>query len=362
MMRLLQSISSAMTCGVGGQASNDVANSPWEAARNAQLASKWGVSAADVAAAFCVASAQYGTGELAIVFLLARGVNCYICGLDSLLNPSCKHSKAMRKWVDGVILVDGDLTPNKQLQSFEDFLQTEAAWSGFDSYVFHVAKGVSVVQRWQRSDSLCFMNAPIVLQHYLVALHQPDVGMIDMTKLIRERFCFKSFEHCLRRTDGVSAETLLDQIFTQWPRVDRIYFQECYVNQDFDLSRRLDKYGPALVSEFVVHSDFYLSRGVRFVGEPRGPIVGLHAMVLIGARRDATGKQWYLLQNWWKDMQFVEMSEEYLKGCEPVISFVEGEQTAIRNGLPVLPFLTAVNDLDLPDGPVFTGPLRPRLV
>ena len=65
-------------------------------------------------------------------------------------------------------------------------------------------------------------------------------------------------------------------------------------------------------------------------------------MVLIGTRRDSvTGKRWCLLQNWWPSMQFVEVSEEYLKRCQAVVYFVESAQNAIPAKIPTSKSLIA---------------------
>jgi hypothetical protein len=48
-----------------------------------------------------------------------------------------------------------------------------------------------------------------------------------------------------------------------------------------------------------------------------------HAMILIGGRRDKHGKLWLLLQNWWPDMQLVEVSAEYFATCKASLSFVD---------------------------------------
>jgi hypothetical protein len=53
-------------------------------------------------------------------------------------------------------------------------------------------------------------------------------------------------------------------------------------------------------------------------GKPAGAVSstagtsGTHAMVLIGCRRDETGKMWFLIQNTWRCMVLFEVSAEYL--------------------------------------------------
>jgi hypothetical protein len=45
-----------------------------------------------------------------------------------------------------------------------------------------------------------------------------------------------------------------------------------------------------------------------------------HAMVVIGGRR-VKGKLWLLLQNWWDDMQLVEVDADNFAGCQATLSF-----------------------------------------
>ena len=49
-----------------------------------------------------------------------------------------------------------------------------------------------------------------------------------------------------------------------------------------------------------------------------------HSMTCIGGRCDPNkNKTWLLLQNWWDDMQFIEVSVDYFKACGGELSFVE---------------------------------------
>lgn len=57
------------------------------------------------------------------------------------------------------------------------------------------------------------------------------------------------------------------------------------------------------------------------LGDGKNKIVGTHAMVLIGGRREASGKLWFLLQNTWSNMQLVEVSADYLKASKATIVF-----------------------------------------
>ena len=49
--------------------------------------------------------------------------------------------------------------------------------------------------------------------------------------------------------------------------------------------------------------------------------LGLHAMVLIGGRQEKN-KKWLLFQNWWEDMQLVEVSDTYFNDVGGVLQFL----------------------------------------
>ena len=49
----------------------------------------------------------------------------------------------------------------------------------------------------------------------------------------------------------------------------------------------------------------------------------LHTMIILHARKDKKDQTWwFLMQNWWPDMQLVEVSEEYLADSEALLDFV----------------------------------------
>ena len=119
----------------------------------------------------------------------------------------------------------------------------------------------------------------------------------------------------------------------------------------------LKTYGPGLVNSFVLHTDFFNPPGkLGFDGEPEGPVVGNHSMVLIGVRRERTrtAKRWFLLQNWWSHSQFAEVSEEYMMACYAEVMFVKTPQHAILHALPSHDHIIAeTEDIDTSEQQVF---------
>jgi hypothetical protein len=55
-----------------------------------------------------------------------------------------------------------------------------------------------------------------------------------------------------------------------------------------------------------------------------------HAMVLIGGRQDKKENVWLLLQNWWDEMQFVEVSTRYFRESQGKLLFVD-DHTILKN-------------------------------
>ena len=299
------------------------------------LASEWSVTASVIERSV-VEAGKIGTYDVGIIFLLAKGIALGAKASDGslntqhkmLLNPPNQDWKARRALLNSIVVSSNDITFDYEppgWQTFADFLSACPAWQDKDAYIFHVAKSVTLARRHQLS-GLSYMHAPLVLQHYLVSLHQPDVGMIDMTKYIRQRFSSEQLQQHIFDNKRRDSSELLEVILEP---------DSMMILSSLDLyEQHLKQYGPGLVSGFRVFDDFYNGMKTSFDGAPRSiggksrrdpdALHGLHAMLLIGVRREAeSGKRWFLLQNWWKHSQFVEVSEEYLTYLIPPVYFVK---------------------------------------
>jgi len=71
----------------------------------------------------------------------------------------------------------------------------------------------------------------------------------------------------------------------------------------------------------------------------------------------SSGKSFFLLQNWWKKKQFVEVDEVYMKKCRPNIYFVETPQTKIPEEFPTNNMCTFLENenLDKPESYAMEG-------
>jgi hypothetical protein len=108
------------------------------------------------------------------------------------------------------------------------------------------------------------------------------------------------------------------------------------------LEQHLKAYGAGLVSHFRIEPRFHSFKQVSseefqlpiFDGDvavSSDPDVSdsYHAMVLVGMLKKSDGKWWLLLQNWWPQMQLVEVSQQYFLSSGASICFVSNNQTGI---------------------------------
>ena len=214
-------------------------------------------------------------------------------------------------------------------------------------------KGKDVlVQRAQLSE-LCYIHGPDMLQHYLVSMNtKQPAGMIDISKLIHDNFDARQLEDHIFKDYGGSSETMLKYILEAGSIVS---------SEGIGMAeQRLRQYGPLLVARFEVHLDFFNNTVHRHHGKPFGKYKGLHAMVLIGARTDEKGKRFFLLQNWWKDKQFIEVDEEYLEHSSATLYYVKTPQHSIPDKFTVDYAKFAENEnLDKPESyPELEGPIK----
>jgi hypothetical protein len=177
------------------------------------------------------------------------------------------------------------------------------------------------------------MHAPAVLQHYLVSIHSKGVHheAIEIARFLRDHLPGEDVKHHILDDKGGNAVNFLHTI-TQNPEltlkplaipkaIDPDHHQCCeaiakymsFVNQ------------PALISQFKVESLFLtptVGSGIKFEGKPNDVGSLTHAMLLVGYRTTKDGQYFFLLQNWWKDRYFIEVSSEYLAAATPQIHFV----------------------------------------
>jgi hypothetical protein len=263
-------------------------------------------------------------------------------------------------------LIAGDfIGPAPQGLTFREawakFEEKVPAWRDkSSSYIFwddhaHI-EGLQVI-RIQES-GLCYIHAPVVLQHYLVSINSGGIRheMIDISKFVRTTFGFSSiFNRILNDGGGVSLRLLrtisghsddLRKDSYEIPETSSPNHQTITALIMHQLRARK---APALVSNFMVLPSFGALE-VPSYNEFHGHSENLHAMVLVGYRTDpVTGQVFFLLQNWWKSMPFVEVSSAYFASAGAAITFVNSQLTSIPTKFPTIVSSYAETNADFPE-------------
>jgi hypothetical protein len=264
-------------------------------------------------------------------------------------------------------LIAGDfIGPAPQGLTFREawakFEEKVPAWRDkSSSYIFwddhaHI-EGLQVI-RIQNS-GLCYIHAPVVLQHYLVSINSGGTNheMIDISKFVRATFGFSSiFNDIVFDHGGYSLQILHtisghgDDLRTTSPLT---LFEPSWpahqVAVDTIVHQLRSRKAPALVSNFMVLPSFGTLEVPSYT-EFHGHSENLHAMVLVGYRTDpVTGQVFFLLQNWWKSMPFVEVSSAYFASAGAAITFVNSQLTSIPTKFPTIVSSYAETNADFPE-------------
>ena len=191
---------------------------------------------------------------------------------------------------------------------------------------------------------LCFLHAPIVALHYLLNMTARHPETIDISRFMLMHVGDGGTARYVLTDSGGSAESVLLQLAqprlgaTEATLVSRPYNFGAVSDVGPELRRLLSVLGPGVVTSFLVEEALASPR-TSYTGARTTPLVGLHALVLVGVRFDvASGKYFMICQNSWARLPFFEVDEDYWYDCKAQVSFVNTKQTALRPGY-------ATNDL-----------------
>lgn len=204
--------------------------------------------------------------------------------------------------------------------------------------VLHFVHTDACIQRYQKS-KLCYLHAVTMVQYYAICFycqkHNLPIqhSVLNIGFYIKENFDSDRLRKHILDNKGGTSFLELKAILQPDSKFAHVYF-----DTDDDvvptIVSNLKKYGPCLVSNFLVTTDFCDKKVHRHCGSLDKDSKGSgHAMVMVGYKYDE-GKHWFLLQNWWLEKQFVEMDIEYLASCSPSLHWVTTEQTEIPEGKP----------------------------
>ena len=196
---------------------------------------------------------------------------------------------------------------------------------------FSVEQQARIMVIRKQKSGLCYLHAPVVLEHYLIAI--ATEGKNSSTYDIGKYKAFVS-NFILEDTGGSSRDTL-----NELCGLTKVGDVKCYTIPDKEdghlysatcqLILERVALSPALISLFHVYPDFGQTNEVSFSGVPAlndnvaQSDVERHSMVLIGARKTSEGEYYFLLQNWWEGRYFIEVSGEYFHHCQAQITFVK---------------------------------------
>ena len=298
---------------------------------------KWNITQAQFAAAKKAAVHLGYADDQRIEFLCSKGVPStwsphqmsnknLKTRFDLLVNPPKKPKKDKIYWQDRQNSLHGilglpmghrekravkDYTTIPEDISFTKFVQTHPEWAdGKGVFVFFrdhpsVLKKDVLIQREQIYGT-CAIHAPVTLQHYLVAMQNGGAApTLDIPSWMRKHGSKFILEGVLFG-NGAPADVVLQQILEK-PSFD-------FGSSFSDIPKNLEQYGPALLPWWGVADDFWT--GWQHCGPASNatPKQG-HSMLVVGYRRLSDGTIRLLLQNWWRDKQFVEVDEEYYNSC-----------------------------------------------
>jgi hypothetical protein len=332
--------------------------------RYSEFAEEWNCDEVKLCDAFIHAK-ELGTLEHhnLIAFLIAKNIknkniiypedSHSISSLYSLVSgPIDSFWKECRQRLDRIMNRAGktnDKLPDT-VQSLEQFLTKVPDWRT-NSYIFPKNNNIALKQISQRS-GLCFINAPEILQYYLVAKNNRpnETGMIDTLMMIRNCWDNERLKQHIFQDTGGSSVNLLREILEP----------NSLVTPTSKFETHFKKYGPLLISGFVVHEDFLMENKHSHDDEPQGDVVGTHAMIIIGTRRDTENRLWFLVQNWWDSKQFVEISKRYLVNSRAVCFVVKTKQKIIPKEFPTHFHTYAESEhLDKSEQLIFEDPVCP---
>ncbi|CAE7840620.1 unnamed protein product [Symbiodinium sp. CCMP2592] len=277
-----------------------------------------------------------------LLFLYAKGVlrqevsEARKAKLAALLLPDDIYEESKQRLRRLVLEGEHSQSVLDDSNSFTRLLNLLPSWRDNLSYVAFRDDGrisCGLLERVQLS-GLCYMHAPVVLQAYLVAMQATGTSkMLDLADYIRKYRTAKELEDHIFRDEGGSSQAFLREIlsnssgvvdFSCRSLVDEIVGQAIIKR----IVSNLKEFGPALVSGFMVTENFLDAKIHQYFGQDNSNEVGLHAMVLVGHRKDG-GQDRFLLQNWWSDKGFIEVDAEYLAGQRASLVFVQSDQPDI---------------------------------
>jgi len=180
-----------------------------------------------------------------------------------------------------------------------------------------------VTQYRVQDSSNCFAQAAILLHFYLQLVHDKNLKkeeayICNLSRFVRNLYEGKDLYEYIIEDAGDTFEKVLDKL------LDGDYdVPPDYGDMAFDTYvQKLKLHGPAIVKMFI-GEDFHAKNKYVYKGSPaRGAKIEGHAMLLVGVMRVGADEfmvegtdMFFILQNFWKDKQFVMVRRDYFREC-----------------------------------------------
>lgn len=252
-----------------------------------------------------------------------------------------------RKRLDCLISSNSTFQKNKneeeKIETWDDFTSKVKLWDNKEeSFVIwrdHRDYKEDVLVQIHQPDGSSYINAPIVLQHYLISMDRGRfAGVKDIFDIING-FSADQLTDYIFNESGNSV-SLLKNILQKNTRISTCSLAD--IDRDF-----LSKYGPTLVTGFQTDENFKNGNKSSYVNiscDNSTSIVDTTSMLICGCRVE-NNKTYYLLQNWWNQKQFIEVDYQYMESCNPFYYYV---QTPQRNFSSNTKFIYIPSELEKP--------------
>jgi hypothetical protein len=302
------------------------------------------------------------------MFLRSRSVDESECDVQNWTVPQRERLKRIMDGDNAYSLPDALLITytDEVLGEVTDIIDFDGEFDKFHKKVGHNAwqadasiiffrrypsiVGLKVLRR--QLSGLCFMHAPVVLQHYLVAIETgaTNVEMIDVASYIGQFRKGSALLFHIKENFGGNAEQFMREInYHVNLETDRVSIPDVSASYFSSICEDLMSYltlKPALVSNFRVDDLFLTSEDCSFSTTSDSRYIGNHAMVLIGMRRCPDKKFMFLLQNWWEKKFFIEVSASYMKNSDARITMFKSPIPRIPTNFPCVRAIYAETSVD----------------
>jgi len=228
-------------------------------------------------------------------------------------------------------------------QTFEAFARLEglAPWathrtagcwgrSRLQSTVFFRDVVPNCMNRSGQRSGVCYMHGSVAVLHYAICHHTRlgDHRAVHIPSFLVRQLTGRELWRYVSDVEGGGNSMQFLQKLASPAAPDLVVLSPAELRERGAVARVVKlfkKHGPALISGFSTNDAFRGMTSFRFLAADLSPTDsdGSHAMALVGWRCAGRGDIRFLLQNWWKCKQFIEVSLAYLSSRHASLSWLQ---------------------------------------